>query len=159
MTPPTVEARTSALYGAEEAAAHMAGVRRFTRFKHLESFIQGVVLSDWWSEEFPEAPLEVEVSRRSRNATWSAAATHAGIGLVAIVDGAGWGMETVLHELAHLAAGQRAAHGAAFVSALEVLWRTQAGVEAWACLKAELQRIELDTYDLSDDGRLRAHLS
>lgn len=157
MTPAPADSEPTALYEAEGSAARLAGVRRFTRFNQLESFVHGVVLSDWWSDNFPEAPLEVEVSRRSRNATWSAAATHQGIGLVAIVDGAGWGLETVLHELAHLAAGPGAGHGTAFVSALEGLWRREAGIEAWACLRAEILAIESDAEALSDPDPYRAH--
>ena len=132
------ERRGAAVYAAEAAAVAAVPLRRFRRFAHVEDYVQGLVLSQWWAEEFDGAPLEVELQRRSRNATASlAATTDDGIGLVALVDGRGWGLETVLHELAHLAAGG-AGHGPAFTDALERLWRHEAGIEAWAVLRSEL---------------------
>ena len=134
-TPP----RPAGIYEAEDTAARKAGLRRFRTFSELEEVLQRVVQGDWWAAQFPNAPLEVEVSRRSRNATFSAAATDSqGVGLIAIVDGSGWGMETILHELAHLAAGPDAGHGSRFAEALLALWRHEAGIEAWACLRTEL---------------------
>jgi len=123
------------VYSAEDAAVARVPLRRFARFADIEAYVENVVLSAWWAETFPDAPLEVEMERRSRSATFSAATTTGDeVGLVALVDGRGWGLETVLHELAHLAAGNRAEHGAAFADALEELWRHEAGVVAWAAL-------------------------
>lgn len=131
--------RAEALYAAERRAAASVPLRRFRRFADIEAYVEQVVLSSWWSDAFPSAPLEVEVLRRSRSATFSAAATTGDeVGLVALVDGHGWGLETVLHELAHLAAGGHAGHGPRFAGALEQLWRHEAGVEAWAALRAAL---------------------
>jgi putative metallohydrolase (TIGR04338 family) len=114
-------------------------LRRFRRFADIEAYVEQVVLSAWWSESFPSAPLEVEVLRRSRSATFSAAATTGDeVGLLALVDGHGWGLETVLHELAHLVAGAPAGHGRAFREALLALWRREAGIEAWVALAKAL---------------------
>lgn len=142
---------------AEEHAVGEFQLRRFRRFAHIEAYIASVVTGPWWCERFPDAPLEVLVERRSRSATYSAAGTsyaaancnddvwgHATAvdptGIIWLVDGAGWGLETVLHELAHLAAETRADHGPAFTDALGELWRHEAGVEAWAALQQGFAR-------------------
>ena len=131
--------RAEAVYAAERHAVASVPLRRFGRFADIEAYVEQVVLSAWWSETFASAPLEVEVLRRSRSATFSAAATTGDeVGLLALVDGHGWGLETVLHELAHVAAGSAAGHGPRFTRALELLWRHEAGVEAWAALRAAL---------------------
>ncbi|MEZ5238058.1 MAG: hypothetical protein R2716_03595 [Microthrixaceae bacterium] len=64
-------------------------------------------------------------------------------GIIWLVDGRGWGLETVLHEMAHLAAGAEAGHGDAFVDSLCGLWRHEAGVEPWAALSAAFSSCEL----------------
>ncbi|MGI9578077.1 MAG: hypothetical protein ACR2OH_07770 [Microthrixaceae bacterium] len=141
MTTTAGASRTELLYACEDRSAQLASLRRFATFASLESYVQRTVLSGWWSAEFPDAPLDVEVTRRSRNATCSLAATDTdGVGLIAIVDGTGWGLETVLHELAHLASGPASAHDSRFTTTLMALWRHEAGVEAWAALGAELDR-------------------
>ncbi len=137
--PADADPQAAAVYAAEERAVDVASLRRFNTFAEIEAYIERVTISLWWSERFPDAPIEVVVQRRSRTATFSAAATtddH--VGIIALVDGVGWGLETVLHELAHLAAGRIAAHGAAFRHALADLWRHEAGVEAWAALDSIL---------------------
>jgi len=134
------------VYAAEAAAIRDLPLRRFGRFSELEAYVESVVVGDWWDETFPAAPVELELQRRSRNATWSAACTTADeVGIMAIVDGHGWGLETVLHELAHLAAGHEAAHGPAFRRALGLLWRHEAGVEAWSVLNAHLEATGADS--------------
>ncbi len=138
---PTEDAWAEAVRTAEDEATSQVALRRFRTFRELEAYVQSVVLSRWWSECFPAAPLEVEVVRRGRSATFSAAEQPAsGFAVVHIVDGRGWGLETVLHELAHLAAGVRAGHGERFTRALRSLWRHEAGVEAWAAIEAALER-------------------
>lgn len=149
---PAVEDRDALLVEhAERFASTQFPLRRFPRFSQIEQYVAAVLLTRWWSETFPDAPLEVVVLRRSRTATFSAAtitgrtptpsATGAGgdgLGVIWLVDGRGWGLETVLHEMAHLAAGIGAGHGVAFRSALGHLWRHEAGIEAWAALQAGL---------------------
>lgn len=122
-----------AVYAAEDAAATAAGVRRYTRFAELEAHIHTIVASDWWDERFAGAPHEVHVTRRSRNATYSAALTDDNApdaAVIAIVDGRHWSAHVALHELAHVAAGNDAAHGPAFRAALIALWRHEAGLHA-----------------------------
>lgn len=134
---------------AEQSASTTVPLRRFRRFSEIETYVETVVTARWWSERFCDAPLEVVLQRRSRSATFSAAAqcpaeeasglddaNHTGV--IWLVDGHGWGLETVLHELAHLAAGTDAAHGERFVEALGDLWRHEAGIEAWAALTRAL---------------------
>lgn len=131
---------------AEEYAIGVVPLRRFRRFTHIEIYLETLVTGSWWSLRFPDAPLEVLLQRRSRGATFSAAACSGRgrridgrevdrPGLIWLVDGAGWGLETVLHELAHLAAGPRVGHGPEFRDALGDLWRHEAGIEAWAALQ------------------------
>ena len=146
MKPPLFGERSesSAVYAAEAAAAGSVPLRRFGTFVELEQYAQALAVSSWWTETFPEAPVELEIQRRSRSATWSGAATTGDeVGIVAIVDGHGWGLETVLHELAHLAAGPAAGHGRRFREVLGALWRHEAGFEAWAALQHQMAVREL----------------
>jgi hypothetical protein len=131
---------------AEEYAIGVFPLRRFRRFTHIEIYLETLVTCPWWSLRFPDAPLEVLLQRRSAGATFSAAAcSDTGrrvdgrevdqAGLIWLVDGHGWGLETVLHELAHLAAGPVSGHGPEFREALGELWRHEAGIEAWVALQ------------------------
>ncbi|MEZ5267718.1 MAG: hypothetical protein R2789_03820 [Microthrixaceae bacterium] len=103
------------VYEAEAEALRIVPIRRFSRFAQIETYVQTLVLGQWWSEQFPTAPLEVHLERRSSGATYSAAhlPSH-DVGVIHLVDGSGWGLETVLHELAHVAAGVGDGHGARF---------------------------------------------
>jgi putative metallohydrolase (TIGR04338 family) len=133
------DAEAGAVYAAEDAVADALALRRFSRFADIERYVATVTTSAWWDESFPGAPVESRVLRRSRSATWSAACSTADeVGVVALVDGRGWGLETVLHELAHLAVGPASGHGPAFRRGLLELWRHEAGIQAWAALRAEL---------------------
>lgn len=126
-----------AVYAAEERAAEDAKLRRYRRFADLVAHVDAIVCSAWWDETFPGAPVEVVVERRSRNATFSAAAPLGdGAALIAVVDGRHWSADVVLHELAHVAAGHAAGHGHAFRAALAELWRHEAGFVAYTCLCA-----------------------
>ncbi|MEZ5347809.1 MAG: hypothetical protein R2714_01240 [Microthrixaceae bacterium] len=133
------------VYEAEAEALRIVPIRRFSRFAQIETYVQTLVLGQWWSEQFPTAPLEVHLERRSSGATYSAAhlPSH-DVGVIHLVDGSGWGLETVLHELAHVAAGVGDGHGARFRAALLDLWRREAGIEAWAALRAALERANTD---------------
>lgn len=132
-----------ALYEAEDEAMPDGG-RRFRRFVDLEAWVEQVVLGDWWAAEFPYAPLEVDINRRSRGATFSAARVE-GAGDVAtlwIRDGS-WNAVTVVHELAHVAAWNRVvdgAHDAAFVTVLLRCWRHLLGFGAYGALRSALDR-------------------
>lgn len=143
---------------AEEYAIGAFPLRRFRRFTHIENYLETVVTGPWWSLRFPDAPLEVHLQRRSRGATFSAAACSGKgqrvdgrevdrPGLIWLVDGHGWGLETVLHELAHLAAGPGAGHGQEFRDALGELWRHEAGIEAWAALQHGFSTAGLNVCD------------
>ncbi|MCZ7628339.1 MAG: SprT-like domain-containing protein [Microthrixaceae bacterium] len=121
---------------AEENAIAAFPIRRFRRFAHIEAYVQQLVTHPWWSARFPDAPLEIVLQRRSRSATYSAAGcSGAGEwidatmvdrpGFIWLIDGHGWGLETVLHEFAHLAAGPATGHGAEFRDALGELGVTR----------------------------------
>lgn len=129
------------VYDAEHDASPDGG-RRFTRFVHLEQYVQSVVLSPWWERTFPDAPLEVDVLRRSRSATFSAAHVEPGGGaaVVWIRDGS-WEQVTVVHELAHVAADPgdpTGPHGRRFATTLLVCWRELLGVQAYGALRSGL---------------------
>jgi putative metallohydrolase (TIGR04338 family) len=128
----------TAVYAAEDTAATAAGVRRYTSFSELADHVEQIVTSAWWDEEFPTAPIEVAVERRSRSATFSAAVALDDAAVIAVVDAHHWSAHVVLHELAHVAAGPAAGHNAAFRSALYRLWRRHAGLPAATELAAEL---------------------
>ncbi len=151
--PPTTTSGTE-VEAAEALALEAVPLRRFTRFALIERYVDDLVTSGWWSEQFPDAPLEVDLRRRSRSATYSAATICKpdapgnnntgpdGVGIIWIVDGRGWGLETLLHELAHLAAGPGTGHGGVFRSSLGELWRHEAGFEAWAALQRAFENQE-----------------
>lgn len=143
---------------AEENAIVAFPLRRFRRFAHIEAYVQQLVTHPWWSARFPDAPLEIVLQRRSRSATYSAAGcSGAGEwidatmvdrpGFIWLIDGHGWGLETVLHEFAHLAAGPATGHGAEFRDALGELWRHEAGIEAWAALQDGFASAGLTAFD------------
>ncbi len=123
---------------AAEDEALPDGGRRFARFTEVEDYVEQVVGDPWWSQTFPWAPVDVEVRRRSRSATFSAAHVSISGEAVLFVRDGSWDAVTVLHELAHVAArsglGAGRSHGAEFTDALQELWRRHLGVHAWAAL-------------------------
>lgn len=132
-----------ALYRAEHDALDDGG-RRFTRFAHLTAYVEQVVTGPWWEHTFPDAPLEVDVLRRSRSATFSAAhVSEDGDAAVIWVRDGSWDLVTVVHELAHVAVGSsggdEGAHGATFSAALLVCWRELCGVAAYGALRSALE--------------------
>jgi putative metallohydrolase (TIGR04338 family) len=131
-----------ALYAAE-AAALPDGGRRFRRFTEVESFVLAAVEDPWWEQRFPGAPVQVDVLRRSRSATFSAAhVSPDGWDAVIWIRDGSWDAVTVVHELAHVAVRRRgsgppprrAAHGPDFVAALADLWRRHLGLHAYGAL-------------------------
>jgi putative metallohydrolase (TIGR04338 family) len=127
------------VYGCEQAALPEGG-RRFRRFADLEAYVVAVMTGAWWDQVFPEAPIEVDVMRRSRGATFSAAHVSADgdAAAVWIRDGS-WDAVTVVHELAHVAAGRpgpTGPHGEEFATTLLLLWRELLGVHAYGALRS-----------------------
>jgi putative metallohydrolase (TIGR04338 family) len=128
------------VYAAEARSLERLGeLRRFGRFSDLVTHVQRLTASDWWDDTFPGAPGLVELHRRSHRATASFATTDAGVGVIVLVDGHGWSLDTVLHELAHIAAGPAHGHTERFRVALVELWRHEAGIEAATVLASELR--------------------
>ena len=145
------------VYAVENAASPDGG-RRFRRFAALESYVESVTTGVWWEQSFPAAPIEVDVIRRSRGATFSAAHVSAdGDSAVVWIRDGSWDAVTVVHELAHIAsvgpasvgraslgrAGAGAgdptgAHGCEFATALLQLWRELLGVHAYGALRSGL---------------------
>lgn len=138
----------AAVYGAEDAAA-VGGGLRFARFADVEAFVHAAMSEDWWEQEFPDAPVSAEVHRRSRGATFSAAhVTDDGWDAVIWIRDGSWNAVTVVHELAHVAAGSwrspgrwasEPAHGPRFVDALCRLWRRHLGLHAYGALRLALE--------------------
>ena len=131
-----------AVYRAEHLALPDGG-RRFARFVELESWVEQVVLGPRWEALFPDAPLEVAVLRRSRSATFSAAhVTPEGDAAAIWIRDGSWDAATVVHELAHVAAGAApdptGPHGRGFATALLRLWRELLGVHAYGALRSAL---------------------
>lgn len=143
--PALLDPHRDRLYVAEHEALPDGG-RRFRRFDEIERWVHQVVLGPWWEREFPAAPLEVDVLRRSRGATFSAARVdeeHEGAAIW-IRDGS-WDQVTVVHELAHVATGRSTppldgAHGAEFATTLLRCWRELLGVQAYGALRSALDR-------------------
>jgi len=100
----------------------------------------------WWDQCFPDAPIEVDVMRRSRGATFSAAHVSAdGDGAALWIRDGSWDGVTVVHELAHVASAAAAGpddptgpHGREFATALLLLWRELLGVHAYGALRSGL---------------------
>lgn len=142
MTPAAHDPYQQRVYDAENAALADGG-RVFRRFAELERWVESVVLGPDWEAMFPDAPLDVAVLRRSRSATFSAANLpgHGQDAAIWIRDGS-WDVVTVVHELAHVAAGTApdptGAHGAEFTTALLRLWRAKLGVHAYGALRSAL---------------------
>lgn len=133
-----------AVYDAE-AEALPGGGRRFTRFAQLECWVVEVTTGVWWAGAFPDAPVEVDVLRRSRTATFSAAhvTADASASAVWLRDGS-WDAVTVVHELAHVAAGPASdptgPHGRRFATCLLGCWRELLGFDAYGALRSGLDR-------------------
>lgn len=125
------------------------GGRRFRRFVDVEAWIEQVLLSDWWAAEFPYAPLEVDINRRSRGATFSAArvAVEGDNATVWIRDGS-WNAVTIVHELAHIAAWNvvDGAHDAEYVTVLLRCWRELLGFDSYGALRTSLDARGVDYF-------------
>ena len=145
-----------AVYAAVDEAMPDGG-RRFRRFSEIQSFVDDAVAEPFWEDAFPDAPVSVEVLRRSSSATFSAAhVTDDGWdGVIWIRDGS-WDVVTVVHELAHVAAGSwrvpgrwasEPGHGPRFVDALCRLWRRHLGVIAYGALRVSLSDHGVGTRD------------
>jgi putative metallohydrolase (TIGR04338 family) len=130
-----------ALYRAESAAQPDGG-RRFRRFTELQDYVLGATGDPFWEQRFPDAPVQVDVLRRSRGATFSAAHVDPdGWDAVIWIRDGSWNLVTVVHELAHVAVGGRSgrsadepAHGPRFAAALADLWRHHLGVQSYGAL-------------------------
>ena len=129
------------IYAAENQAMPSGG-RHFSRFTDLEAYVESVLAGSWWDREFPAAPLEVQLIRRSRSATFSAAAVDrtGDEAAIWIRDGS-WDAVTVVHELAHVASAQPTSspdptgpHGQEFATALLLMWREFLGLHAYGAL-------------------------
>ena len=150
---PAQDPEAAAVYAAESAALPDGG-RRFRRFAEIEAFVADALADPWWEQRFPDAPVQVDVLRRSRGATFSAAHVDpAGWDAAIWIRDGSWDAVTVVHELAHVAVGgpgpgrgsDRSAgteldrgHGAEFVAALVDLWRHHLGVFAYGALLGAL---------------------
>jgi putative metallohydrolase (TIGR04338 family) len=131
--------RRDAVYAAEHAALDDVGPR-FGRWTEVEAYVDLLTTDARWTDVFPDAPVEVQVVRRSRSARYSAADPAHGV--IHIRDGS-WDAATVLHELAHVAVGDERddePHGEHFVGAMLELVRTFLGFDTYGALRTELDR-------------------
>lgn len=136
------------LYAAEDAVLDDIGPR-LRRWVDVEAFLESVLTLPAYLDAWPDAPLDVELLRRSRNATASLAV--AGPDSILIRDGS-WNALTVLHELAHLVvATERGAgrsesphateaHGPDFVSVELDLVRFRCGFDQYGLLLTSFER-------------------
>lgn len=88
-----------AVYAAERESADNWGPH-FARTADAQRFVDAVLADPAWVDQFPDAPLDVPVSRRSTSARYSAADVESG---AIHLTSAGLCGPIVLHELAHLA--------------------------------------------------------
>ncbi|NLA37676.1 MAG: hypothetical protein GX868_18585 [Actinobacteria bacterium] len=128
------------LYAAEEAVIDEIGPR-LRRWTEVQAFLESVLVLPGYLDEFPDAPLDVELQRRSRSATASLAVS--GADTIFIRDGS-WNALTVLHELAHLVVastgGTNEAHGATFAATELHLVRLRCGFDQYGILLTSFQR-------------------
>lgn len=129
------------LYGAE-ARAIDGSARRWRRWSHVVAFVDDVLAGPMWEELYPDAPLEVNLARRSRSSRMSLTEGNRAAAAIHIADGQ-WTGPTVVHELAHVAAGPEAGHGPAFVRAELELVRRLLGFHAYGALRSEFERVGL----------------
>ena len=129
---PPNDPQVERLYAAEETVIVEIG-RRFRRWADVAAFFDAVMSDDRFHESFNEAPLEIEVQRRSRSARASVAVP--GDRVIWIRDGA-WNAITILHELAHLAQPTDEPHGPEFAAAELELVRLFCGFEAFIALRS-----------------------
>lgn len=115
-----------------------------------------MIADDQWTSAFPNAPLSVEVHRRSRSASASLAAPS--LCAIAIREGS-WDLPTVLHELAHLAAPLDDLHGPDFCAALLVLVRDHCGFHAYGALRSAFREGGVAVRCDPDRGRGERHPS
>jgi putative metallohydrolase (TIGR04338 family) len=142
--PDSADPHRDAVYAAEDAALPDGG-RHFRTLADVERWVRSVLDDPWWSERFPAAPVEVDVLRRSRSATFSAAHV-VGDGTAAAIwvrDGSRDAV-TIVHELAHVAVGTPTdatveGHGPDFAVALLDLWRRHLGAHAYGALRSALR--------------------
>lgn len=127
----TDDPQQHAVYAAEDSVIDEIGPR-LRRWVDVEAFLASVLLSSSYAESFPDAPLDVEVQRRSRSARASLALPDSD--LLLIRDGS-WNALTVLHELAHLVAAADPPHGPRFVATELELVRGQCGIQAYGALR------------------------
>lgn len=88
-----------AVYAAERESADNWGPQ-FSRIADAQRFVDAVLADPAWVDQFPDAPLDVPVIRRSTSARYSAADVETG---AIHLTRAGLCGPIVLHELAHLA--------------------------------------------------------
>ena len=133
------------LYRAEDEALGSFGPR-FARWREVVAWVDSVTSDPRWIDAFPDAPIEVQVERRSRSARSSVA--DVATATIHIRDGS-WDAPTVLHELAHLATGEPApdgpstaadAHGPRFAGTELELVRRFLGFHAYGALRNEFDR-------------------
>lgn len=153
-----------AVYEAEDTALPDGG-RRFVRFAELTEWVRSAIADPWWEATFPGAPVEVDVMRRSRGSTFSAAHVdrRADAAVIWVREGS-WNAVTVVHELAHVATPRTSAlrtatartaepHGAEYVGALLGLWRRHLGLHAYGALRSALAARGVPlSHDLLDRG-------
>lgn len=124
-----------AVYAAEDALLADIG-RRFRRWTEVEAFVESVLASPAYLRLFPDAPLDVALARRSRNATASLALpAHA---TLLIRDGS-WNVLTLLHELAHLIALGDQPHGPDFVATELALVREFCSFDDYVALRTSFE--------------------
>lgn len=137
-----------AVYAAEDAVIGSIGPR-LTRWRDVEAFVESVLGLGAYLDRWPDAPLDVQLLRRSRSSTASLA--FAGRDAIVIRDGS-WNALTILHELAHLVvaaetrAGRigspdaRAPHGPVFVTVELELVRMRCGFDQYGSLLTSFER-------------------
>lgn len=132
----------AAVARAEAAAIDGLG-RRFARFDEVDAYVASVIADERWVEGFPDAPLEVTVWRRSRSARFALAEVAGPDEVPAVhLPPHLWNVETVLHELAHLAAGPGAEpHGPEFAGAELELVRWFLGFHAYGALRGRFDEL------------------
>lgn len=128
-----VKSLPEAIYTAERLTVGEYG-RQFTNFGSIESFVDGLVSSNWWMRTFPNAPVHVHVDKRSPSARFSVAHDN----VIALANNPqGRNIANVLHELAHVATMCADGHGPIFRGAMLKLVRSHMGFYAYVDLERE----------------------
>lgn len=134
---PRLGVAQAAMYSAEKVL-HLQG-RAWARLSDVQVYVDSLIDTDWFFENFPEV-MTVSLSRcRSR---WSLAGALCEGGGDIFIGAGGMTQPVILHELAHLCTPETVGHGPQFAQVYLKLVRHEMGFLAYSDLLNALKATE-----------------